>query len=426
MKGRGPLTLIYGAARWALQPVMRAVLKRRIRQGKEDPARAGEKLGQPTLPRPDGPLVWVHAVGLGEVLALRPLIDALQAARPGLAVLVTSTARSSAQVIGRNLPAGALHQMLPLDGPDFMRRFLDHWRPALSVWSEQDLWPGAVADTADRGIPLAYVNARMNAASFARRARLAGLYRDMLRRFDLVFAQDAESAAHLRQLGAGTVAEMRSLKPAAQPLRVDEGELERLRQQLAGRRVWVAASTHAADEAVVIGAQQRLQAADPAWLLILTPRLPARADEIAAALAAAGLGVAQRSRGGAIGRETSVLLADSFGELGLWYRLAESAFVGGSFGGGGGHNPWEAICLGLPVFSGPDTANFRADYAELAALGLARQIQTGDEAAESLADAVARSAGQGGGDAARSLVQAARLEVDSLAQRLLRLMDGSR
>lgn len=418
--------MIYGAARRVLQPVMRAVLKRRIRQGKDDPARAGEKLGQPTVPRPDGPIVWVHAVGLGEVLALRPLIDALQVARPGLTVLVTSTARSSAQVIGRNLPPGALHQMLPLDGPDFMRRFLDYWQPALSVWSEQDLWPGAISDTAARGIPLAYVNARMNAASLASRARLAGLYRDMLRRFDLVCAQDAESAAHLRLLGADAVAEMRSLKPAAPPLRVDESELERLRHELAGRRVWVAASTHAADEGVVIAAQQRLWAVDPAWLLILTPRLPTRADEIAAALEAAGLGFVQRSRGGAIGPETAVLLADSFGELGLWYRLAESAFVGGSLGGAGGHNPWEAICLGVPVISGPDTANFRADYAELAALGLARQIPSGGAAAQQLADQVARSAGQGGGEGVRALVQSARLEVDGLAQKLVQLMDVSR
>ncbi|MDP3264370.1 MAG: glycosyltransferase N-terminal domain-containing protein [Tabrizicola sp.] len=426
MTGRSPLTVIYGAARRVLQPVMRAVLKQRIRQGKDDPTRAGEKLGQPTVPRPDGPLVWVHAVGLGEVLALRPLIDALQVARPGLMVLVTSTARSSAQVIGRNLPPGALHQMLPLDGPDFMRRFLDYWQPALSVWSEQDLWPGAISDTAARGIPLAYVNARMNAVSFASRARLAGLYRDMLRRFDLVCAQDAESAAHLRLLGADAVAEMRSLKPAAPPLRVDESELETLRHELAGRRVWVAASTHAADEVVVIAAQQRLWAADPAWLLILTPRLPARADEIAAALDAAGLGFVQRSRGGAIGPDTGVLLADSFGELGLWYRLAESAFVGGSLGGAGGHNPWEAICLGVPVICGPDTANFRADYAELAALGLARQIPPGDAAAQRLADEVARSAGQGGSDDARALVQSARLEVDGLAQKLVQLMDVSR
>jgi 3-deoxy-D-manno-octulosonic-acid transferase len=411
----------YLLARRALQPVMRAVLRRRLRHGKEDPARIGEKLGQPTLPRPDGPLVWVHAVGLGEVLALRPLIEALQMQHPGLGVLVTSTARSSAQVIGANLPAGALHQMLPLDGPDFMRAFLDHWRPDLSIWSEQDLWPGAVHDTAARGIPLAYVNARMNAASYAKRARIAGIYRATLARFARVLAQDSESANNLRKLGAPEVRVMRSLKPAAQPLHADAAMLALLQGQLAARKVWVAASTHAADEAVVIAAQARLRAQDPAWLLILTPRLPARAAEVGARLTAAGLPFAQRSLSQPLQPHTAILLADTFGELGLWYRLAQCAFVGGSFGGLGGHNPWEAVCLGLPVFAGPDTANFRADYADLAALGLAQVLPELDSA-DALMAKVLRSTNPGQLDAVRTLIDTARQEVALLARDLLSLM----
>ncbi len=412
---------VYLAARRVLQPVMRAVLRRRLRQGKEDPARVGEKLGQPTQARPAGPLIWVHAVGLGEVLALRPLIDAFQQQRSGVNVLLTSTARSSAQVIGANLPPGAVHQMLPLDGPDFMRAFLDHWRPDLSIWSEQDLWPGAVHDAAARGIPLAYVNARMNAASYAKRARIAGIYRGTLARFSRVFAQDADSADHLRRLGAPQVRLMRSLKPAAQPLYADAGQLAVMQGLLVGRKVWVAASTHPADEAVVIAAHARLYAQDPAWLLILTPRLPTRAEEIGVALTAAGLGFAQRSLGQAPQAQTAVLLADTFGELGLWYRLAQCAFVGGSFGGLGGHNPWEAVCLGLPVLSGPDTANFRADYADLSALGLARVLPEVDSAA-ALAEAVLRSTVQSQLDAVRSLIDTARKEVAELARDLLSLM----
>lgn len=411
----------YLLARRALQPVMRAVLRRRLRQGKEDPARIGEKLGKPTLPRPEGPLVWVHAVGLGEVLALRPLIEALQKQRPGLGVLVTSTARSSAQVIGANLPAGALHQMLPLDGPRFMRDFLDHWRPDLSIWSEQDLWPGAVHDAAARGIPLAYMNARMNAASYARRTRIAGIYRATLTRFSRVLAQDPESADNLRRLGAGEVRLMRSLKPAAQPLHADAAALALLQGQLAGRKVWVAASTHAADEAVVIAAQARLHAQDPAWLLILTPRLPARAAEVELALSTAGLSFAQRSLGQPLQPQSAVLLADTFGELGLWYRLARCAFVGGSFGGLGGHNPWEAVCLGIPVLSGPDTANFRADYDELAALGLAQTLPEADGAA-ALVAGLLRCTSAGQLDASQAVIDTARQEVSLLARDLLSLM----
>ena len=426
MSSDGWQTRAYLALRPALQPLMRAVLRRRLRQGKEDPARLGEKLGRPSLPRPEGRLIWIHGVGLGEVMALRPLIGAMQAVHPGLNFLLTSTARSSAQVIGGNLPPDTRHQMLPLDGPDFLRGFLDHWRPDLSVWSEQDLWPGAIRDTAARGIPLAYVNARMNAAAYDNRRRLAGLYRDLLRRFALITAQDAESAGHLRQLGAAQVRQMRSLKPAAPPLGADPAALAALRAALAGRRVWVAASTHAADEDVVIAAQARLHAEDPARLLILTPRLPARAAGIRDALHAAGLPVAQRSRGEMPGADTAVLLADSFGELGLWYRLAQTAFVGGSFGGLGGHNPWEAICLGLPVVSGPDTANFRSDYTELAELGLAGRIPAGPDSANALADTIRAGGTPDVAQRASALVDAARADLTILARDLLSLIGAPR
>lgn len=415
----------YLAARPLLQPLMRALLARRLKQGKEDPARLPEKLGHPTAARPEGRLVWLHAVGLGEVLALRPLITALQAEDPALSVLITSTARSSAQVLGANLPPRCVHQFLPLDGPDFLRGFLDHWRPDLSIWSEQDLWPGAICDSAARGVPLAYVNARIGAKAAAKRARLGGLYRDVLARFALIAAQDAGSAEHLRALGATEVRVMRSLKPAAAPLGVDAAELARFQTALAGRKVWVAASTHAADEVVAIDAARRLAAQDQSWLMILAPRVPARSDTILAALTQAGLATARRSAGEMPGPQVQVYLADSFGELGLWYRLARIACVGGSFGSTGGHNPWEPVCLGLPVLSGPVTHNFAADYADLTAAGLAQRIEIGPEAGATLARAVAETE-PAARDRARALVEAARAELAPLARDLCALMETRR
>lgn len=413
----------YLVLRRPLQPLMRRILARRIARGKEDPARAGERLGHAGLPRPEGVLVWFHAVGLGEVLALRPLIAAIQAERPGVQVLITSTARSSARVIGQNLPPETRHQFLPMDGPDFLRAFLDHWQPDLAVWSEQDLWPGAVHDAALRGIPLAYVNARIGAKSFRARRRLAGLYRDLLRRFAIITAQDAQTAAHLRALGAGQVRVTGSLKPAAAPLSADAEELAALRALWAGRRIWVAASTHAPDEAVVIPAAVRLAEEEPARLLVLVPRLPGRSDEIAAALLSAGLSVARRSRKDLPDRGVQVYLADTFGDLGLWYRLAGCAFVGGSFGGGGGHNPWEAVCLGLPVISGPDTANFATDYATLREEGLAQRIEDA-QAAQALANAVALALAEGGAVRARAqaLVAEAQASLTPLARDLVALI----
>ncbi len=407
-----------------LQPLMRWVLRRRLARGKEDPTRIGEKLGLAGLPRPEGRLIWLHAVGLGEVMALRPLIAAMREQAPDLQFLITSTARSSAGVIGANLPEGARHQFLPLDGPGFMARFLDHWRPDLSVWSEQDLWPGAICDTARRGIPLAWINARMNGDSLRKRQRLAGLYRDLMARFALIVAQDPASAANLRALGGEEIREGRSLKPAAQPLDADPALLAALRKALAGRRIVTAASTHAEDEALLIAAlreeqgQARGGASTPALLLILAPRLPARGDEIAARLEAAGLPHARRSRNEIPGPDDQVWLADTFGELGLWYRLADQAFIGGAMGATGGHNPWEAVCLGLPVLHGPNVQNFARDYADLHAAGLATEIASDD--ARGLARHLLAPGDADSGKAA-ALVTEARAALEPLAGALLAL-----
>ncbi len=211
-----------------------------------------------------------------------------------------------------------------------------------------------------------------------------------------------------------------SLKPAAPPLAADAGQVARLRGLLAGRRVWVAASTHPADEAAVLPAQARLAADDASWLLILAPRLPQRGDEIAAALRAQGLSFARRSAKEEPGPATAVWLADSFGELGLWYRLAGRAYVGGAAGDTGGHNPWEAVTLGLSVLHGPNTANFAADYRQLEAAGLARSVPPDPGA---LAAAVAAPADHAARQA-EALVSAARAALAPLAARLLSLRKG--
>ena len=409
----------YLAARILLQPIMHWILKRRLKRGKEEPERVGEKLGNPTLPRPDGQLVWMHAVGLGELLALRPLILAMQSNEPKLNFLITSTARSSARVIGSNLPPRTVHQFLPLDGPRFIRRFLDHWRPNLSIWSEQDLWPGAIHDADARGIPLAYVNARMSSEAGERRARLKGLYGAVLDLFTLISAQDEGSAASITALGGTVNGPNCNLKPAAQPLAADEDALRSFQTTLSGRDVWVAASTHAPDEDVVLRAQALLSAKNPAALLILAPRQPDRAAEIAKAMDAAGLTYATRSAGDVPEDATQVFLADSFGELGLWYRLARTAFIGASFGGLGGHNPWEAICLGVTVVAGPDTQNFRSDYATLIAKRLCHRLTPGDDAASELADAILRDDAALRAQLAQATVEEAREALTPLARDLV-------
>ncbi|MFN3825715.1 MAG: 3-deoxy-D-manno-octulosonic acid transferase [Pseudorhodobacter sp.] len=408
-----PLSLrLYLAAAHLIPLAAPFVLRGRLARGREDAARWREKLGEPSAARPAGRLVWLHAVGIGEVMALRGLVGAMAARDADLQFLVTSSARSSAQVFAGNLPERTIHQYLPLDAPHYLARFLDHWRPHLSVWAEQDLWPGAVVAADRRGVPLALVNARMNERSFLNRRRFKRLYSDLHARFQLVAAQDDATAGHLRALGARDVRVTGSLKSAAPPLSADAAELARLRAALAGRRLWVAASTHAEDEAVALAAQAALWRQSHDWLMILAPRVPGRQ-------VAMDLPHARRSTGEVAGPDHAVWLADTFGELGLWYRLAPVALMGGTFGPVEGHNPWEPASLGVAVLHGPHFANFRNDYKALQDADAARQIAGADLAAALSGIGTADMGARG-----KALAMAARDGLDPLARDLLGLMDG--
>jgi len=383
-------------------------LSRRLAKGREDPARWREKLGVASLARPDGPLIWLNAVGLGEVMALRGLIDAMGRLDPSAHFLITSSARSSAEVLARNVPSRTIHQYLPLDAPLFLARFLEHWRPDLSIWSDQEIWPLAVFEADKRSIPLAFVNARITTASLEKRKFIKPLYRDVLKRFELVLAQDPRSANNLTALGARHVAVSASLKRAAPVLSADMAELNRLKTMFKNRRVWVAASTHPEDEKVAIAAQTQLFEADPNWLLILAPRDPKRH-------LAMGLPYAQRSKGQALAGQP-VYVADTLGELGLWYRLSFAALVGGSFGPVEGHNPWEAAALGCAVIHGPRVGNFSADYADLQAGAAALQVQDAAGLITALTDPNSPQMGLAG----QKLTQGAD-SLDGLAARVLGL-----
>ncbi len=352
------------------------LLQRRLAKGRELPDRWREKLGEATMVRQEGQLVWLHGVGLGETMALRGLIYVLSEQAPDLRFLVTSSTRHAAEVFTCNLPGRTVHQFLPLDAETFLDRFLDHWRPNFVIWSEQDIWPGAIFAAAARGIPQALVNARITEQSYSKRKYLAPLYRAAFGCLSFIDAQDAATADRLEQIGVRKpVSISGSLKSAGRPLQVDEVEFATLRDALQERYIWVVASSHIGDEVEAIAAMKELDGAE--WLLILVPRDVSRADSIALELTSAGLSFVRRSRKQVPGREARVWLADSYGEMGLWYRLAEIALIGGGFDAIGGHNPWEAVQLSTAVLHGPNTQNFLADYARLDAAGAARQIVPG-------------------------------------------------
>lgn len=417
----GTALRLYGWAARGLGLIAPLALKRRLKRGKEDPARWREKLAETSVARPEGRLVWLHAVGLGEVMALRGLILELAARRPDLSFLITSTAKSSAEVVAANLPARTVHQFLPLDAPRFVGRFLDHWRPDLSVWAEQDLWPNFVREIHARGIPLALVNARMNDRAGKSRARAGRLYSDLYARFRLIAAQDESSARALEGLGApGPVLRHASLKVAAPPLVADPVKLEGLAAPLGGRPRWCLGSSHSEDEAVAFAALKALRAKGDPSLLIVAPRRIGRGAEIVRAAEAAGFVAALRSTG-ARPDGADVYVADTFGEMGLWYRLCDRVLMGGTFGLVEGHNPWEPVRLGAAVLHGPRTANFATDYAALDTAGAALPVADADAVAAALGADLSAMGHRG-----QALAEQGSADIAELADRLIALLPAVR
>ena len=352
-----------------IDPIAPIILKRRLKRGKEHPTRWREKLGSPSAPRPNGPLIWMHGVGVGEVMALRGLILMMREMRPDLQFLITSTALNSATAWDRNPIEGAVHQFLPIDLPKAMDRFLNHWQPDLAIWAEQDLWPAMVWRVAEGGIGQAIVNARLNNDAFEKRAKAAEVYGAALSRIAIIDAQDDETATNLTKLGGRDVTVSGSLKPIAPPLSDWPVERAAIERGLNGRSLWLCASSHPADEAIALDAQTQRTGS----LLVIAPRRPKRTDDIVAAATERGLKVAIGADSASL-RDADVIIDNSFGQMGLWYRMAEFALIGGTFCDIEGHNPWEAVNLNCPVLHGPRTANFAFDYKMLDGVGGALAI----------------------------------------------------
>jgi 3-deoxy-D-manno-octulosonic-acid transferase len=375
---RLPLALrLYQFASYAAAPVAPRLLARRLERGKEHPTRLGERRGEAGEPRPDGPLIWIHGASVGEMLAVVPLIERLRAR--DFAVLVTTGTVTSAALAEHRLPAGALHQFIPLDTPRYVGRFLEHWRPDLALFVESDLWPNLILQTGQRRVPMLMVNGRLSERSFRRWRRLRGVIAALLKRFDLCLTQSAADAARYGELGAPQVISTGNLKLDVPPPPVDEAKLRQMKLTVGLRPVIAAASTHDGEEAAVIAAHRRLCAKHPALLTVIAPRHPERGSSIAETAKAAGFTVGLRSRGEEPKQNIDVYIADTLGELGLIYRLAPIVFMGGSLISHGGQNPIEALRLGAAVVHGPHVSNFAEIYRTLDDAGGAKPVA--DEAA---------------------------------------------
>ncbi len=357
--GSAPFGLLaYRYATLALAPAIPFFLRQRALRGKEDSTRMNERLGYASVRRPDGPLVWIHGASVGECVAALPLVDAYL--KDGRNVLVTSGTVTSAQMLAERLPGRAIHQFVPIDTPAAVNRFLAHWQPQAALFVDSELWPNLLRLSHVRGVKLALINGRMSERSFHGWKRAPRAARALLTLFEICLAQDALTANRLSLLGAPRVVVTGSLKADAPPLAADPVKLEALRKAIGSRPVLLAASTHPGEDETILPAQDILRRAHPNLLTIIAPRHPARGAEIEMLCGARP--VLRRSQGHLPASNTAVYVADTIGELGLLYRVAPFAFIGGSLIPHGGQNPLEPAHLSCAVLAGPHTENFSQTY----------------------------------------------------------------
>jgi 3-deoxy-D-manno-octulosonic-acid transferase len=375
-----------------VRPAMPLFLNMREQRGKEDPARRQERLGVSSAARPAGRLAWFHAASVGETNAVLPLIAALAEARPTLSFLLTTGTVTSARFAAERLCPRTIHQYVPLDAPAYVRRFLDHWKPDLAVFTESEIWPNLILEISSRDIPLALINARMTNRSFRRWRQNSGVSRPLFSRFALVVAQNEGLARRFATLGASTTMSAGNLKVDAPPPPVDDAALQRLKPALDGRALLVAASTHDGEDQILADAHRCLRESLPDLCTIIAPRHPERGGAVAEMLRRRGFNVAQRSLGALPDRNSDAYVADTIGELGLLYKLAPVAFIGGSLVERGGQNPIEAVRQGAVVLTGPHWQNFADAYRALFDHHGAIVVQSADEIAAAVRQLVSNEA----------------------------------
>lgn len=366
---RSVIEPLWAGATTLASPALRLMLRYRATRGKEIAARLAERRGIDPTPRPAGRLIWLHAASVGETMSVLPVLAALAEIASDVSMLLTTGTVTSARLLDQRLPTMGLtarvqHRFAPLDVPSWVGRFLDHWQPDAACFVESELWPNFLTGCRARAIPAMLINARMSARSHAAWSRVPGAARGVLSGFARISARGEEDARRLRALGADRTEVMGDLKLAAPVLPANPVVLREMTDRLAGRPVFLAASTHPGEEALIQIVHDTLCSHHPGLLTIIAPRHPERGAELAEALNAPSR---QRGQPPPCG---GVWIADTLGELGLWYRLSQVAFIGRSLTPpGGGQNPLEPARLGSAIATGPHTANFTDHVALLRAAG---------------------------------------------------------
>ena len=353
------LIKIYNTLIRILYPlVISRYIKKRKANGKEDIKRFNERIGKPQKKRPEGKLIWFHGASVGESISMLPLINKLLELYPTAHVMVTTGTLTSADIMAKRLPERAFHQYITIDNPKFTNRFIKHWQPDLVLWFESDFWPAMLSTIKKKNIPLILVNGRISNKSFKRWQQFDFISKELLNCFTFCLGQSEEDAYRLRVLGAKDSMCLGNLKYAGLPIPINEKDKEELQKEIGNRPTWLVGSTHDDEETKIGRKLKDIQKQVSNLLTIIAPRHPTRGEEIQKALTELGFKTALRSKGEKIGKEMEIYIADTIGEMGLWYSLCPIVFIGGSLIPHGGQNFMEPSRMKKAVMVGPYMHNF--------------------------------------------------------------------
>ena len=355
---------LYKSLTFLIAPFLGAFFRRRAKSGKENPDRITERFAKYIEPKTSEKLIWFHAASVGESQLLLELARRfLKSDLADATYLFTCQTQTAADLISKTVVTdpvfqgtNAIQKMAPVDTRQTTRRFLDHWQPDLAIFAEGEIWPNQLLELEARQIPAVLVNARMTEKSTLGWMRWRKTANTVFSTYDLMIAADVQTKTGLEALSGQTVINPGNLKSALPAPSVDEALLHQLRGAIGDREVLLAASTHAGEEALILDAFPKLS---PKPLLVIAPRHPERGDEVDTLISCTKFSASRWSENRSLPEGTEILLADTMGEMGLWYRLARSVYLGGGHAPGvGGHNPLEALRLGKPVLTGPSLFNF--------------------------------------------------------------------
>jgi len=363
-------------------------LEKRLKAGKEDANRINERRGGSNTNRPQGELIWFHAASVGESLSLLGLVEEILEERPLANILITTGTTTSANLIQTRMPDRTIHQYIPIDIRQFVIRFLDHWKPDIAIFTESELWPCLISYTFESKIPLILVNARISQKSFSNWKWFKRTAYFILKSFSVILCQDEKTANYIKLLSNQKINPQvtGSLKQSAPPLPFIEEERTKVCNQIGSRPVWLAASTHEDEELIIADAHTQAKRFSRRLLLIIAPRHPNRGKQIFSDFQKLGWQVSLRSAGDEIDTNTDIYIADTFGEMGLWFRICPISFMGGSLVKIGGHNPFEPAALGSAILHGPHVWSAVEAYNALGKSKASLQVQNSEELSQAVID----------------------------------------